>query len=122
MNLQAWGPTFEVSVEAVRENFARFGLLDDQVRFVEGFFSDTLPPLRGRAWSIIRLDGDLYESTMDGLQNLYAGLSRGGWVIIDDYNSISVVGRAVDDFREAHGITEPIERIDWNGGCWQKTS
>lgn len=122
MNLQEWGPTFEVSVEAVRENFARFGLLDDQVRFVEGFFSDTLPPLRGSTWSIIRLDGDLYESTMDGLENLYSGLSRGGWIIVDDYYNISVVRRAVDDFREAHGITEAIEGIDWNGSCWQKIS
>jgi hypothetical protein len=120
MKLDEWGATFEVPVEAVRDNFARFGLLDDQVRFVEGFFSETLPPLRGRQWSIIRLDGDLYESTMDGLENLYADLCPGGWVIVDDYNSIPVVGRAVDEFRQRHGIAEPIERIDWNGAFWQK--
>jgi O-methyltransferase len=73
-----------VSVEEVRENFRRYGLLDDRVRFVAGWFRETLPRLRDRQWSLIRLDGDMYESTMDGLVNLYDGLCDGGFLIIDD--------------------------------------
>jgi hypothetical protein len=28
--------------------------------------------------------------------------------------------RAVDDYRREHGITEPIEKIDWSGARWRK--
>lgn len=108
-----------VSVAEVRENFRRYGLLDDQVNFVEGWFRDTLPVLRDRAWALVRLDGDMYESTMDGLRNLYPGLSPGGFLVVDDYQ-IDVCREAVTDFRREQDITEPIERIDWTGAFWRK--
>lgn len=110
---------FSVSVEMVKANFERYGLLDGQVRFVEGYFRDTLPALRDNRWAVIRLDGDLYESTMDALTNLYPGLSPGGWLIVDDYGHLPACAQAVDDFRRREGITEPIEQIDWSGICWQ---
>ena len=87
-----------VSLEEVQASFARYGLLDDQVRFVQGWFRDTLPGLAGHPWSLLRLDGDLYESTMDALTNLYPSLSVGGWIVIDDF-SIDACAKAVDDFR-----------------------
>jgi O-methyltransferase len=108
-----------VSLEDVQENFRRYDLLDDQVQFLKGWFRDTLPGIRGRTWSVIRLDGDMYESTMDGLNNLYEGLSPGGFLIVDDY-SIEACKQAVHDFREQHGIEEPIERIDWTGVFWRR--
>jgi O-methyltransferase/8-demethyl-8-(2,3-dimethoxy-alpha-L-rhamnosyl)tetracenomycin-C 4'-O-methyltransferase len=52
-----------VSLEKVKDNFNRYGLLDDQVVFVKGFFSETLPALQAGPFALIRLDGDLYEST-----------------------------------------------------------
>jgi hypothetical protein len=109
-----------VDVATVKENFARFGLLDDQVEFVKGWFRDTLPALRGHTWAVIRLDGDLYESTMDALENLYAGLSVGGWLIVDDYE-IEACRRAVTEFRVSRSIADPIKEIDGYGVCWQKT-
>ncbi len=118
LEFHAW-PGLAVSLEEVRANFARYGLLDDQVVFVEGWFRDTLPTLRDHTWAVLRLDGDLYESTMDALDNLYPGLSHGGWVIVDDYE-IPACAAAVNDYRERHGITEAIARIDWTGICWQK--
>ena len=42
-------------------------LLDDQVVFIKGFFKDTLPDAPIEQLAILRLDGDLYESTMDGI-------------------------------------------------------
>jgi hypothetical protein len=108
-----------VDLATVRENFARFGLLDDQVEFVKGWFRDTLPGLRGRTWAIVRLDGDLYESTMDGLENLYDDLAVGGWLIVDDYE-IDACRKAVTDFRAAKGVTDEIIPIDGYGVCWQK--
>ena len=118
-DLQRWDQ-LAVPLSTVRENFERFGLMDDQVRFVEGFFRDTLPPLTAQTWAVVRLDGDLYQSTMDGLANLYPGLAPGGWLLVDDYGSIPACARAVDDFRAAQGIAEPIESVDWCGICWQK--
>jgi hypothetical protein len=112
-------PGLAVDLPAVKENFARFDLLDEQVEFVKGWFRDTLPALRDHTWAVIRLDGDLYESTMDALENLYGGLSVGGWLIVDDYE-IEACRQAVTDFRAARGVTDEIRPIDGYGVCWQK--
>ncbi len=109
----------KIPVAEVRNNFARYKLFDEQVRFVEGWFNETLPTLADRTWAVVRLDGDLYESTMDGLTNLYPRLSPGGFLIVDDYGWENC-RRAVEDFRAEHGITEPVEEIDWVGAFWRK--
>jgi hypothetical protein len=109
-----------VSAEEVRRSFERYALLDDQVKFTEGLFKDTLPPLRGHRWSVVRLDGDLYESTMDGLTNLYDGLSPGGYIIIDDYGAVEACQAAVDEFRAERAIGEALRWIDWAGVYWQR--
>jgi O-methyltransferase len=108
-----------VSVDEVRANFERYGLLDDRVRFVEGWFRDTLPALADRTWAVIRLDGDLYESTMDGLRHLYPRLAPGGFLIVDDYG-FDNCRAAVEDYRREHGIGEPIEEVDWVGAYWRR--
>jgi O-methyltransferase len=113
-------PDLAVDLATVRQNFRLFGLLDEQVEFVRGWFKDTLPNLKDRTWSLIRLDGDLYESTMDALTNLYPRLSSGGYCIIDDF-SIPVCAQAVADYRAQHGIHEEIQSIDWTGVLWRKT-
>jgi hypothetical protein len=105
----------------VRANFARFGL-SEGVRFVPGFFEDTLPGLSDGRWAIVRLDGDTYEATMTALGSLYPGLAPGGYLVIDDYGALEECRRAVDDFRERHGITEPLEEIDWTGMRWRRES
>jgi O-methyltransferase len=109
-----------VSLADVRANFARFGLLDEHVSFLKGWFKDTLPTLKDNQWSVIRLDGDLYESTMQALTYLYPNLAPGGWLIIDDYNWVPVCKQAVTDYRKENGITESIVEIDNAGVCWQR--
>ena len=109
-----------VSLEQVKLNFTRFGLLDDQVRFMKGWFKDTLPTLTDQRFSLIRLDGDMYESTTDSLRNLYPRLSPGGYIVIDDYGGVPSCREAVQDFRDINQITEPIQEIDWTGVYWQK--
>src|SRR5262249_54522534 len=64
-------PFLAVSLEQVQRNFERYGLLDEQVKFLEGWFCDTLPNAPLGSLAVIRLDGDMYESTMDALVNLY---------------------------------------------------
>jgi len=112
-------PELAVAVQTVRENFRRYGLLDDQVVFLEGWFGDTLPGLRDEHWALIRLDGDMYESTMDALESLYPQLSPGGFVVVDD-GALPACRAAVDDFRDRHSIAEPIRGIDWTGIFWQR--
>ena len=110
-----------VSAEAVRANFERYGLLDGQVRFLEGWFRDTLPSAPIVRLAILRLDGDLYESTMDALNALYDKVSPGGIVIIDDYGILESCRAAVTDFRRDRGVTEAIYRIDDSGVHWQRS-
>ncbi|HEX4979897.1 MAG TPA: TylF/MycF/NovP-related O-methyltransferase, partial [Acidimicrobiales bacterium] len=109
-----------VGVERVRENFARYGLLDERVEFVEGWFRDTLPTLAVDRIAVLRLDGDMYESTIDSLTHLEPKVSAGGFVIVDDYGGIEACARAVDDYRTARGITSPIRAVDWTGVWWRK--
>jgi hypothetical protein len=108
-----------VPLEEVKETFSRFGL-ERGVTFVPGFFQDTLPSLGVRRWSIVRLDGDTYEAAWTGMESLYAGLATGGYVIVDDYLSLDRCREAIDDYRREHGISEPIEEVDWSCVRWRK--
>jgi len=108
-----------VPLEEVQENFRRYGLLDDQVRFLKGWFRDTLPAAPMGSLALLRLDGDLYESTMDALTHLYPKLEEGGYVLVDDY-AIGACKQAVLDYRAAHGVREEIAHIDWTGALWRK--
>ena len=112
-----------VSLEQVQANFECYDLLDEQVRFLKGWFSQTLPSAPIEKLAVIRLDGDMYESTMDGLVNLYPKLSPGGYIIIDDYQNIYTPGcrRAVDDYRRKYGITDELVPVSWNAAYWQHT-
>jgi O-methyltransferase len=108
-------------LEDVQAYFARFGCADG-VRFAPGFFEDTMPELRGRRWSVVRLDADTYKATWLTLEALYPSLAVGGYVVLDDYCFLPACRRAVDDFRREHGITEAIEQIDWNAARWRRES
>jgi O-methyltransferase len=115
-----WTQSLDVSADDVRANFRRYGLLDERVRFLVGFFSDTMPGAPIDKLAVLRLDGDMYESTIVVLENLYPKLSPGGYVIVDDYGCVPACKQATEDYRARHGITEPVQRIDWTGVFWQK--
>lgn len=115
-------PYLAVSLEQVRDNFRRYELLDDRVRFLPGWFRDTLPHAPIEQISVLRLDGDMYESTHVALTSLYPKLSAGGYVIIDDYNALPNCRAAVDDFRTSMRITDPLLEIDWTGVYWRRYS
>jgi hypothetical protein len=113
-------PTLAIDLETVMENFRKYDLLDDNVLFLKGWFKDTLQTIQQDNFSLLRLDGDLYESTMDALNALYQKLTIGGYIIIDDYGALPECKQAVDDFRSLHNINETIQTIDWTGVFWQK--
>ena len=110
-----------VSMEEVKTNFERYGLLDGNVAFLKGWFKDTLPEAPIDRLAILRMDGDMYESTIDALDNLYHKVSTMGFVIVDDYRVVEGCRKAVDDFREQHAINDPLVEIDGVGVYWQKT-
>ncbi len=109
-----------ISRSEVERNFRRYDLLDDRVRFLEGWFKNTLHSAPIDKLALIRLDGDLYESTMDALSALYPKLSTGGYVIVDDFGAIEACQQAVDDYRNRNNVTEPISWMDWTGAYWRK--
>ncbi len=110
-----------VPLEEVQANFARYDLLDSQVRFLKGWFSQTLPTASIDKLAILRLDGNLYESTWDALVNLYPKLSIGGYVIIDDYGAVPACAQAVHDYRSMYAIEEEIQRVDRDCIYWKRT-
>ena len=110
-----------VSLEQVKDNFRKYDLLDDQVKFLKGWFKDSLPGAPIARIAVLRLDGDLYESTWDSISNLYPKVSVGGYVIVDDYGGIDSCRKAIEDYRNQHGIVDPIQKIDQTGVFWQRT-
>jgi O-methyltransferase len=110
-----------VGADQVRHNFARYGLLDERVKFLVGWFKDTLPTAPIERLSLMRLDGDMYESTWQAIEALYPKLSPGGFCIIDDFGSHqSQAGLAVCDYRNANGIDDEIIDIDGFGAYWRR--
>lgn len=113
-------PILAIGLDEVRALFGRYHLLDERVRFLKGWFRDTLRSAPIERLALMRLDGDLYESTMDALEGLYGRLQSGGFVIVDDYGDFEPCRQAVHAFRERHGIREEMVPIDWTGVYWRK--
>ena len=109
-----------VPVEQVRRNFERFNLLDDRVRYLKGWFHETLPDAPVGKLALLRLDGDLYHSTMDALNHLYDRVVPGGFVIVDDYHHWTGCHRAVDEFLQRRNEHPRITTIDKDGVFWRK--
>ncbi len=109
-----------VSLGEVQENFRAYNLLDEQVKFLKGWFKDTLPIAPIGRLALMRLDGDMYESTMDALINLYPKLSCQGYVIIDDYHAVPACKAAVSDYCCKRGLNPEIVEIDGVGVYWRK--
>jgi hypothetical protein len=110
-----------VPLDRVKQNFAQFELLDERVRFLPGWFRDTLPTAPIDRIAVLRLDGDMYESTHLALSALYPRVSPGGFVIVDDFGALPRCRQAVEDYRREHDITEPLATIDWTGVYWRRS-
>jgi O-methyltransferase len=117
---QLWSHSLDVSLEEVKRNFQKYDMLDDRVRFVKGWFRDTIPVAPIEKIAVLRLDGDMYESTMQVLEGLYTKVSTGGYVIIDDYNTIPQCDTAVHDFRAQYGVNEELRLLPGNCAYWKR--
>jgi O-methyltransferase len=108
----------KVSEDEVRANFEKFNLLQN-VQFIKGWFADSLKNVPGPI-AVLRADGDMHSSTLDILTALYPKVSRGGYVIIDDY-CLEPCLRAVTEYREAMGVNDAIVPVDEGAVYWRKT-
>ncbi|WP_269542225.1 TylF/MycF/NovP-related O-methyltransferase [Cerasicoccus fimbriatus] len=113
-------PMLAISQEAVMRNFSQYGLLDEGVKFLKGWFKDTLPNAPIEEIALLRLDGDLYESTMDAMKALYHKVPSGGYVIVDDYYAVKGCEKAVQDYLRENNAKAEIHQIDWTGVYWRK--
>lgn len=120
-------PYLEVSTKEVAEHIVLSGVADKNIIFAKGFFNDTMPPIRkmlnARAkdtkFAIMRLDGDMYKSTVDVMYNLYDRLSVGGYLIMDDWNGFESK-TACTDFFAAHNHHPAVIQVDRSSAYWQK--
>eukprot|EP00928_Gymnodinium_smaydae_P053335 TRINITY_DN37347_c0_g1_i1.p1 TRINITY_DN37347_c0_g1~~TRINITY_DN37347_c0_g1_i1.p1 ORF type:complete len:334 (+),score=30.51 TRINITY_DN37347_c0_g1_i1:21-1022(+) len=110
-------PLYNAPLEFVRHNFQKYGVLNDRVHFIKGLFEDTIPKFAvKRPIAILRLDGDLYSSTMVALKHFYDAITKRGWIVIDDYwwrpvgkmGEVKVCQEAVKEFRKARNITQKL--------------
>lgn len=117
-------PQLAVSLEQVKENFRKYDLLNHNVRFLKGWFKDTLPKAPIDKIALLRLDGDYYESTMDSLNNLYHKVVSGGFIVIDDANAPGQgAASAVNDFLSYNKIrlmASDVLKIDEHAVYWRK--
>jgi hypothetical protein len=111
--------SLRVSSDEVQANFQRYGLLDRQVRFLKGWFAETLPEAPIARLAILRLDGDMYASTIQTLDALYDKVSPGGYIIVDDY-ILAGCRQAVDDFRGRRAIQGDLNDVDGAAVFWRK--
>jgi hypothetical protein len=108
-----------VSLEEVTQNFKRYDLLDESVIFIKGFFEHSIPKAPINKLAVLRLDGDMYSSTIQVLESLYDKVSIGGYIIVDDW-CLPNCRRAVNDFRTSRKIVDEIIEIDGVGIFWKK--
>jgi O-methyltransferase len=108
-----------VSIDEVRKNFFKFGLLDNGVEFLPGFFEDTIPSFN-RPLSLLRIDCDSYNATLLVLNTLYPMVSKGGYIICDDFSWVPPARMAIEDFRYNHSIITPFIWSDASEVYWRK--
>jgi O-methyltransferase len=101
-----------VSEDSVRENFLKYRVLDERVKFRKGWFHETMPEVAKEInkIAILRLDGDLYVSTLPVLQAMYDKVSIGGYIMLDDVG-LRGFDTALEEFRLSNNITTPITHV-----------
>ncbi len=103
------------SVQQVQGHMKEWGIQLKQLKFYKGWFQDTVPKASIDKIALLRLDGDLYESTKICLQFLHPLVSISGYVIVDDY-ALTGCRLAVDEYHRQIGINPKIIVIEGGGG------
>ncbi|MDB5104281.1 MAG: Macrocin-O-methyltransferase protein [Fibrobacteres bacterium] len=113
----------EATEEDFRETLFKIaGLKDENIHIRKGWFQDTVPPAKHEVGpiSILRLDGDWYDSVLVCLEHLYDQVVPGGYILIDDYGCWEGARKATDEFRAKRGISSPLITTDYDERYWIK--
>ena len=90
---------------------------NDNIVPVEGVFPASIPEnFSGKKFSFIHIDMDLFEPTLAALDYFYPKISKGGYLIIHDYNTWSGAHDAVDQFFRDKAES-PVPMPDKNGSA-----
>jgi O-methyltransferase len=121
-SLRAIGACVGVSKKSVERFLVhRLGLSRDDFHFHVGWFQDTVPSSSSvKEISVLRLDGDWYDSTKVCLEGLFDKVAKGGYVIIDDYGTFQGCRKAVDDFLRARDIKPALYYSDADCAYFRK--
>jgi len=103
------------SINEVKKNFANLDYNQKKIHFIEGKVEETIPKNSPDKIALLRLDTDWYESTKHELIHLFPKLSRGGIIIIDDYDDWEGCRKAVDEYIINEKIPLLLSKIP-NGG------
>lgn len=76
------------------------------VDLVKGYFPGSVGNYRDQTYAFVSIDVDLYQPILSGLEYFYPRLSKGGYIIIHDYNYKNYPGvkQAVREFEEKYSI------------------
>lgn len=86
----------DTSLAAVKNHIAA---RNDHVFFHPGYFPESIPNgFDALRFAFVHLDADLYEPTRKGLEFFYPRVTRGGMLVVHDYNAWPGARKAVDDF------------------------
>jgi O-methyltransferase len=86
---------------------------EDRVFFIKGWFNETLIEKNfDEKISLLRLDADWYESTMNCLEFFFPKVVPGGLIIIDDYYVWEGCTKAVHDYLSKNARPERIEQFE----------
>tara|TARA_Y100000588_G_scaffold114755_1_gene125881 strand:+ start:4602 stop:5405 length:804 start_codon:yes stop_codon:yes gene_type:complete len=96
----------------VRANLSLTKYPSDAVFFHKGLVQDTLPANDSHEIALLRLDTNLYESTIVECAELMPKLKPGGVLIVDDYFRWLGQQKAVDEYLSSAGLTMLLTRID----------
>lgn len=90
----------------------------EMVTFCKGYFPDSAKNIEEEKFAFVSLDSDLYLPTYNGLEYFYPRLTKGGSILLHDYNSAQFpnVKKAVDDFSEKSDI-KVIPLCDLHGSA-----
>jgi cephalosporin hydroxylase len=107
-------------LNVVRDGFARFDLLDDRVRFLQGPPAEALPDAPIEQLALLRIGAAAGAAdAATALEHLYDAVVPGGVVVIEGHDDPDVA-RAVGHLRAERGVQGTLAAVDRSTVTWTK--
>jgi len=107
------------TLDEVRDLLARYDILEDTT-LVKGLFQDTLAGAAIGEIAFLHIDGDWYDSVQCCLESLYARVTPGGIIQIDDYGHWAGARKAADEFLHKNAVHASLRYLDYTGRQFSK--